>query len=270
MGVHPDAVSFSLLGPVSASVGDERVTVTGRRQRVILSLLVLARGRVVPVATLVDAVWGERAPLSARARVALDVVALRKAFRAAGHSGTLIAGTRSGYRLCTERAGFDVREFDDLVAAADRAAARGEARQAGVLYGGALDLWSGPALEGVGGRLTETAAARLEARRRTVCEALLTVGRGLADDGFFDEAEQALRDALRAAEGPGATGPAAEAHLALGRLHLTLHRLGQARHHLRAAATLGEERAAGELAALAERGSGAKEALDLVPRQTAR
>ncbi|MBZ6474800.1 AfsR/SARP family transcriptional regulator [Streptomyces griseocarneus] len=270
MGVRPGAVSFSLLGPVSATVGGERVTVSGRRQRVILSLLVLARGRVVPVATLVDAVWGERPPLSARARVALGVIALRKAFRAAGHSGTVIVGTRSGYRLSTERAGFDVREFDDLVAAADRAAAHGEALRAGLLYRGALDLWSGPALEGVGGRLTESAAARLEARRRAVCEALLTVGRDLADDGFFDEAEQALRDVLRAAEEPGAAGPAAEAHLALGRLLVTLYRLGQGRHHLRAAAALGEERAVGELAALAERGSGAGEALELVPRQAVR
>ncbi|MFI9201528.1 winged helix-turn-helix domain-containing protein [Streptomyces sp. NPDC053048] len=265
--VRPGAVSFTLLGPVSARVGEEPVVVDGRRQRVVLSLLVLARGRVVPTDTLIDAVWGDHPPFSARTRIALCVRALRRAFRAAGHSSTVIAAAPPGYRLRTERAGFDVRRFDDLVTDADRAAGRGELIRAGTLYGGALDLWSGPALQGVGGRLTEGAAARLEARRRVVCEALLDVGQRLADDGLFDEAGAALRSALRAAEALADPALTARAHLTLARHLVTIRRLTLARRHFRAAAALDEGRADMEPF---ERGPLRGEALDLVPRQAVR
>ncbi|WP_229349150.1 winged helix-turn-helix domain-containing protein, partial [Streptomyces sp. UNOB3_S3] len=139
-------VSLALLGPVAAGVGGRSVAVDGRRQRVVLSLLALARGRVVSVRTLADAIWGERSPLSARPQIALCVRALRAVFRAAGHVEPLIVGAPSGYRLCVEHVGVDVLDFDALV---DVAASAG-AEEAGELYRRALGLWRGPALDGVG------------------------------------------------------------------------------------------------------------------------
>ncbi len=269
-----DEIAFTLLGPVGATVGARPVAVADRRQRIVLALLVLAKGRVVPTATLVDAVWGDRPPLSARTLVLLSVRSLRKAFRAAGHTRPLIVGGPAGYRLRTECAASDVHAFDALVAAAEEAATRGAADDASTLYAGALELWRGPAIDGVGGRVTEALAARLEERRTAVCHALLGLGEAQSAAGFVDEAEASLLPALRAAEALGDLLLIAEANLALGRLCRTFRRTARADHHL-AAARRAFRRAgseAGELMALEEcAGEGeTAPALDLIPRQGGR
>ncbi|MEU7136278.1 helix-turn-helix domain-containing protein [Streptomyces sp. NPDC046261] len=277
-GVDAGTIAFTLLGPVSARVGPEPVTIDGRRQRVVLSLLVLARGRVVPLDTLVDAVWGDRPPLSARTQVVLCVRALRKAFRAAGHTGPVIITAHQGYRLRTERADVDVRAFDALVTAADEAAAEGEPTEAGTLYKRALDLWSGQALEGVGGRVTEEEAARLEERRLAAYEALLGVGETQLATGLFDEAESTLLDALATAERTGDALLVAEANLVLGRFCRMLRRTVRAGQYLAVAhrafrqigSAQGESQVAVEMALLAERVAESGPPLDAIPRQLTR
>ncbi|WP_234391499.1 hypothetical protein, partial [Nocardia suismassiliense] len=52
-----------LLGPVMVEAADgTRVSVGGPRVRALLGLLALEAGRVVPMARLVDGVWGEDPP----------------------------------------------------------------------------------------------------------------------------------------------------------------------------------------------------------------
>ncbi|MEU3875415.1 MULTISPECIES: BTAD domain-containing putative transcriptional regulator [Streptomyces] len=268
--VRAGAIDFTLLGPVAARVGGRPVTVTGRRQRVVLALLVLARGRVVPVRTLIDAVWGDRPPLAARAAVTRSVLALRKAFRDAGHTGPLIVATRPGYRLLPGRSGIhdDVCAFEALVAAAEEAAAQEEFEEAATLYIRALALWRGPALDGVGGPATEMAAADLGARRTETCRALLGVGESQFEAGFVDEAETTFQAALCAAEALDDPLPAAEANLALGRLCGTFHRTVRAGRHLAAAQRA--FRRAGLEATLPAPTPGTPPLLDLIPRQPGR
>ncbi|MEU4211583.1 BTAD domain-containing putative transcriptional regulator [Streptomyces sp. NPDC026206] len=277
-GVGAGAIAFTLLGPVSASVGGEHVTIDGRRQRVVLSLLVLARGRIVPLDTLADAVWGDRPPLSARTQIVLCVRALRKAFRAAGHTGHVIVTAHQGYRLRAERADVDVRTFDALVTAADEAAGEGEPAEAGTLYKRALDLWSGPALQGVGGRVTEEEAARLEERRLAAYEALLGIGETQLATGFFDEAEGTLLDALGIAERTGDPLLVAEANLVLGRFCRMLRRTVRAGQYLAVAhrafratgSEQGQAQVSVEMAMLAECVAASGPPLDAIPRQLSR
>ncbi|MFJ5673681.1 BTAD domain-containing putative transcriptional regulator [Streptomyces sp. NPDC093097] len=176
-----DWLNFTLLGPLSARAGTRPVAIGGPRQRVILAALVLAWGRVVSVDALIDAVWGEGPPASARTQVAICVGALRKAFRAAGWEDPVIVTAHPGYRLLTERSRVDVREFEYLVAKAGDVARRGRLEEAGRLHKRALDLWTGRPLTGVGGRLAEDAATRLEAQRLSAyevwSEAQLALGR---------------------------------------------------------------------------------------------
>ncbi|AZQ74457.1 hypothetical protein EKH77_27500 [Streptomyces luteoverticillatus] len=277
LGGAASPVTLALLGPVAAGVGGRSVAVDGRRQRVVLSLLALGRGRVVSVRTLADAIWGERQPLSARPQIALCVRALRAAFRGAGHVEPLIVGAGSGYRLCVEQVGVDVFEFDALVDAAACSAAAGScgAEEAGELYRLALGLWRGPALDGVGGRVTEGEAARLHARRAAAARALLDVGEALLADGFFDEAEGAFADALSAGEALDDLLLVGEGALALGRLCRMLRRNAGAGQYLatarlaflRVGDACGVGRVSAEIVALAECVAEAPGAVDLVPRQ---
>ncbi|MFC4511511.1 BTAD domain-containing putative transcriptional regulator [Streptomyces ehimensis] len=271
LGGAASPVTLALLGPVAAGVGGRSVAVDGRRQRVVLSLLALGRGRVVSVRTLADAIWGERPPLSARPQIALCVRALRAAFRGAGHVEPLIVGAGSGYRLCVEQVGVDVFEFDALVDAAGSCGAE----EAGELYRLALGLWRGPALDGVGGRVTEGEAARLHARRAAAARALLDVGEALLADGFFDEAEGAFADALSAGEALDDLSLVGEGALALGRLCRMLRRNAGAGQYLatarlaflRVGDACGVGRVSAEIVALAECVAEAPGAVDLVPRQ---
>ncbi|MEV5593242.1 BTAD domain-containing putative transcriptional regulator [Streptomyces sp. NPDC052496] len=162
--------AFTLLGPLSAKVGDEPVAIGGPRQRVIMAALVLAWGRVVSVDALIDAVWGDEPPASARTQVAICVGALRKAFKAAGSEGPVIVTAHPGYHLHTKNSSVDVREFEKLMAEAGDSARKGCLEDASRLYRLALDIWSGRPLSGVGGRLAEDAATRLEAQRLAAWE----------------------------------------------------------------------------------------------------
>lgn len=160
----PQEVSVTLLGPPSVRVGGKPVGIGSRAQRTVLALLVLARGRKVSAAELAGALWAGWPPASARTRTALHVLALRTAFRAAGHRGPLVLGGPTGYRIPAGAVRTDVDAFDALVAAARDAAGKGAFGDAGRLYRRALDLWHGPAPAGA-----ET--DRLRERHREVCTA---------------------------------------------------------------------------------------------------
>ena len=56
--------SFRVLGLLQVR-GREPVVVTARRQQVVLALLLLNGNRVVPLETLLDALWGAEPPATA-------------------------------------------------------------------------------------------------------------------------------------------------------------------------------------------------------------
>jgi DNA-binding SARP family transcriptional activator len=158
-------LSFKVLGPLAVSAGDESVPLGGGRQRAILALLLLTPGRVVPVDTMVDAVWNSNPPPTARTQVAICVAALRKLFKHAGVSEDVIVTAHPGYVLNTEGHQFDVVDFADLIQQAEHEAREGELPEAARCYAQALRLWRGPAFAGVTGQLIEDEAARLEEHR---------------------------------------------------------------------------------------------------------
>ena len=59
-------VTFRILGPLEALVDGRRVDLSSRRERALLGVLLLQVGEVVSVDALVDSVWGEQPPASAR------------------------------------------------------------------------------------------------------------------------------------------------------------------------------------------------------------
>jgi DNA-binding SARP family transcriptional activator/tetratricopeptide (TPR) repeat protein len=157
-----DRLEFRLLGPVEVWRGPERLAVSSRHQRSVLAALALRPGRVVSVGALVDAVWEEESPPTARRQVIKLVSRLR------GMLGDAIT-TRSGdYILNAESDQVDVGVFDSSVASARQLSITDPAGAAAAVRE-ALQLWRGPALSGVTPGLAAH-ATRLEESRLTALE----------------------------------------------------------------------------------------------------
>ncbi|MFD9726984.1 BTAD domain-containing putative transcriptional regulator [Streptomyces sp. NPDC059072] len=142
----------------------------GARQRTVLTMLLLAPGRIVSVDSLIDTVWPSGAPTTARNQIAICVAGLRKVFKGASDSMPLITTSHPGYVLNPLEHRIDVVAFDDAVRQARELARSGKNTEACDAYAEALSLWRGRALEGVTGPRVEQEATRLEELRLDVHE----------------------------------------------------------------------------------------------------
>ena len=135
-----------------------------RRERALLGTLLLHLGEVVSVDTLIDSVWGERAPASARHMVHEYVSRLRGALGDA----SVIVTRAPGYIVERDACDVDAARFTECLDAARAAVAADELDEALKAFDEALGLWRGDALSDVAlegeARL---AAARLDDERRT-------------------------------------------------------------------------------------------------------
>jgi YVTN family beta-propeller protein len=150
---------------VEALVDGRRVDLSSRRERALLGVLLLNLGEVVSADALIDSVWGERAPASARHLVHEYVSRIRGAFG----DGSLIATRAPGYAVECDSCELDAARFAELVGVARSAVAAGEFDAALQGFDQALGLWRGDVLcdlvlEGD----ARAAAARLDDQRRAV------------------------------------------------------------------------------------------------------
>jgi predicted ATPase/DNA-binding SARP family transcriptional activator len=91
-----------VLGPLRLSVGGEVVDVPGPKRRALLALLTRAEGRAVPTDELLDALWPEELPASARGALQSHVSRLR---RHLGRAAPRLEGCGDAYRLRLDDAG---------------------------------------------------------------------------------------------------------------------------------------------------------------------
>ncbi len=173
----PAPLAFHVLGPLQVSLGDAPITVGGPRERALLTALLVEHGRVVSVDQLMQALWGERAPATARRQVAICVYRLRKAFLAAGAGQEVIATCAPGYLVAD--GWLDARCFEERAKQAHAARAGGDHQQAIALLRAGLSLWHGPAFGGIGRPFAEIEAARLEERRMVLTEERIGLELGL-------------------------------------------------------------------------------------------
>lgn len=152
---------------VCAAVGD--VAITASRDRVLLATLLLSAGRPVAAEQLIDAVWGEDPPVTARNQLQTCVSRLRKVLTAVGAAADLRTHP-AGYVLDVSVGGLDAVEFDRLVGLARAAAEAGELVRARDGYRAALGLWRGPALAGLSSAVVRRGAAAWDERRYATVE----------------------------------------------------------------------------------------------------
>ncbi|MEV7283447.1 BTAD domain-containing putative transcriptional regulator [Streptomyces sp. NPDC093252] len=150
-----------LLGPVEVWSGGRRIPLGGAKPTAIFAALVVHLGELLSAGRLVDLVWEEEPPATARALVASHISGLRRAL--AGWEGADAVRTRSpGYVAEFPPAAVDARRFAAACAAGRDAARAGRSEEAVDTLHTALRLWHGrDALEGLGQGFARVEALRL-------------------------------------------------------------------------------------------------------------
>jgi predicted ATPase/DNA-binding SARP family transcriptional activator len=198
-----EGVRFGVLGPLRAEVGGRAAGLGGPRQRAVLALLLIARGRNVSAERILSEVW-EDSRLPSLTTLHGYVSDLRRALepeRAPGAPARLLVREGPGYALRAAPATVDAELFTDLAVRGRRALEDDEPEHAADLLGQALALWRGPAYADFGGAaFAVTDATRLEGLRAAVHEdrlaAVIASGQHAAAVGELEAlvAEQPLRE----------------------------------------------------------------------------
>jgi predicted ATPase/DNA-binding SARP family transcriptional activator len=160
------AGQFRILGPVDASIDGQPASLGAPKQRALLALLLLNRGRVVPAEQLVDGLWGEEPPASATQSLQVYVHGLRRAL-----GSERIETVGRGYRAVVADEELDLDRFERALARGRAALEAGRADDAADDLREALALWRGPALGDLPWEARRAAEAeRLEELRLTAVE----------------------------------------------------------------------------------------------------
>lgn len=157
-------MGFSILGPLEVSLDGERVDLGGSRQQTALAVLLLDVGRAVSIGRLMEAVYGDEPPTTARAQIQICISGLRRLFAAHGRPD-LISTQAQAYVVRVRDDELDGHRFERLAREARRLRKDGQIAEAVTRYREALALWRGPALEGIQSRLVQAAASRLDEDR---------------------------------------------------------------------------------------------------------
>jgi DNA-binding SARP family transcriptional activator len=169
--------------------GGERLDLGGRMPRLLLALLLLRADEVVSSDSLVDDLWGEQTPRTAPAALHVHVSNLRRAL-----SDPELLETRSPGYVLHPRGAFDLRRFEQLVAAAEAT----DAREAAEALRDALRLWRGSALADLRYEpALQMPIARLEELRLTALERRIEADLALGRHAQLVAELQALADEHR-------------------------------------------------------------------------
>ncbi|XVQ12494.1 AfsR/SARP family transcriptional regulator [Spirillospora sp. CA-255316] len=201
--VDTPALRFSVLGPVRAWRGPAELDLGGPQQRAVLAVLLLNRGRTMPIEGLLDALWGDLPPARAVGTVRTYASRLRRVLENDRANPEILVSTGKGYALRAAPGTLDAEVFEARAAEAGRARTAGDPVRARELYGRALDLWDGAPLPGLPGPYLQARRTRLAERRLAVLqarlEADLELGRHAEIVGELAvlSAEHPLREPLR-------------------------------------------------------------------------
>ncbi|MER6945492.1 BTAD domain-containing putative transcriptional regulator [Nonomuraea sp. NPDC000554] len=161
-------LTFTMLGPFQVRDDGVPLDLGGRRQQAVLARLLVAGGRAVPIATLIDELWPGTPPAQALSTIQGYVSRLRRALepgRAPREQAEVLVSAPPGYALRAAAGQVDAWRFESLVKGEGEPAEVWEATES------ALALWRGPALAGFADLAwAATEAGRLEELRLIAVE----------------------------------------------------------------------------------------------------
>jgi DNA-binding SARP family transcriptional activator len=143
---------FRLLGPLEVVAAGERVELPSGQPSALLARLLLDANRALSPDVLIDAIWGDAPPPSARKVLQAYVSQLRKALGA-----DRIETTPAGYTIRVQPDELDLTRFERL---GEEARASTDPARRSSLLGDALALWRGAALSEFRGEPFAAPAAR--------------------------------------------------------------------------------------------------------------
>jgi DNA-binding SARP family transcriptional activator/streptogramin lyase len=192
-------LSFHLLGRLEAYSDGVKVDLGPRKQRAVLALLLLNANRVVSMERLIDDLWGDFPPTTARAALQVYVAGLRKAL---GTDGATLRTRAPGYVLEVEEGSLDLDRFVQLCA--DAHESPDSERRAALLHE-ALELWRDEPLPELRAEpFSSAAVAQLEQLRLRALEERIDADLALGRDAELVTelealvAEHPYREGLRA------------------------------------------------------------------------
>src|SRR5437868_7147317 len=140
-------MEYRILGPLEVADEGEPVPLGRLKERLVLAVLLLHANEFVSRERLIDDLWGEAPPPTARKAVNVYISKLRQTLTRDGHDPIVTAD--GGYRLRVEADLLDVDRMRALVVRAAEHMADGESEAASKLLQEALAFWRGPTLAGL-------------------------------------------------------------------------------------------------------------------------
>ncbi|MFI9526074.1 AfsR/SARP family transcriptional regulator [Micromonospora rosaria] len=176
--VAGDRIMFRVLGPLQVEGPTGTVRIPPGRQEIILACLLMEAGRVVGTDRLLDLIWHEEPPDTARTQIQICVSRIRKSFTAAG-VGAAVVSRAPGYVLSTDEDTVDLQVFNRQVMASRVLVKEGRIAEAAETLRAAVALWRGPCLSGIPSEALRTRGLRLDEDRLTAIETYLELELGL-------------------------------------------------------------------------------------------
>lgn len=166
---RPGDSVLRILGPIEIEGPSGPVWVTPGRQQVVLALLLMEANQVVSTDQIVDTLWHQLPPDTARTQVQICVSRLRKKLADAGVDLPIVT-RMPGYQLLLGENTLDMHVFSGKLAEGRVLVKEGRAAEAVTLLRSAVALWRGPCLSGLSNPALRSRAARLDEDLLTATE----------------------------------------------------------------------------------------------------
>jgi SARP family transcriptional regulator, regulator of embCAB operon len=145
-------MQLNLMGTLEILEDGQNLTPTAAKPRQVMAMLAVNANTMVSAEQLIDELWPQAPPASAKTAVQTYVYQLRKLLdhRLASLRGKEVLVTRpAGYVLTVPRDDVDIFRFQHLMKDGRNTLRRGDAPRAADLLRNALGLWRGPMLADV-------------------------------------------------------------------------------------------------------------------------
>jgi DNA-binding SARP family transcriptional activator/DNA-binding XRE family transcriptional regulator len=187
---------LAVLGPLEASLDGTLLSLGPPARRAVLGLLAADPDAVARRDSIMEALWGQRAPDTAANLVQAHVSRLRKLLMPNAEDEEILVSARGGYRLRLRTDQMDLLTFRGLVSNAEATSATGNLLAACDLYEKALELWRGEPLADLDVLADQPSVVKL---KHQLIDALLRYAELASSLGFHERVLPRLQ-ALAAAE----------------------------------------------------------------------
>lgn len=176
-------MKYRVLGPLEAcTVTGERISIDRPKHRQLLATLLLSHNELVTTDHLIDNLWEDGQPNTARGLLKTYIWGLRRLLSPRDPNVAPIETITGGYRMLVDTSDLDLLVFSDLASEGRDLLRSGHLDAADDALQLALSLWRGPVLQGVpkSWSLSDAAANLDEERLNAVedwAEVRLTIGR---------------------------------------------------------------------------------------------